>query len=192
MRNIDPQILRDDWYISLGREARLFWLSLILAADDQGRFSANPALLRSQIYPADDISLEAVKDLMEQVGSRLCHYTVAGVTYGQILNWWKYQRRAAWMAPSRYPAPGGWTDRYRYHGPKRELIKSDSWDDAGSGGFAAMEESWDRSLPSALPGTLRRGLERLYVKQEDEEEDKDYEKEEENEEEEREEEEREE
>jgi hypothetical protein len=168
-------MLRDDWYISLSRDARLFWQSLLLAADDQGRFSANPALLRSQIFPADDISLEAVNDLLEQVSSRLWLYTVNGVTYGQIVNWWKYQRRAAWMAPSRYPPPEGWTDRYRYHGPKRELIKSESWDDAGSGGFASMAVSQGQSLPSALRGEL----ERLYVGQEDEEEDKDEEEEEE-------------
>jgi hypothetical protein len=179
MRNIDPQMLRDDWYIGLSREARLFWQSLILAADDQGRFSANPALLRSQIYPADDISLEAVGDLLELVSSRLCLYTVDGVTYGQIVNWWKYQRRAAWMAPSRYPPPEGWIDRYRYHGPKRELIKSGSWDDPNSGGFAATDESWGQSLrsalPSALPSGLRGELERLYVEQEDEDKDKEKE-----------------
>jgi hypothetical protein len=178
MRNIDPQILRDDWYISLGREARLFWLSLILAADDQGRFSANAALLRSQIFPADDISLEAVNDLVEQVGSKLWLYTVAGVTYGQIVNWWKYQRRAAWMAPSRYPPPEGWTDRYRYHGPKRELFKSDSWDDAGSGGFAVLAERRGHSPPGALPSALPGELARLYVEQEDEDEVKEEEEEE--------------
>jgi len=92
MRNLYPANLRDEWFLAQKPEVRLFWLSLLLVADNQGRFAANPALLRSQIFPADDISLAEVEALIQALGDRVRFYEFSGPRHGQIIGWWKYAR----------------------------------------------------------------------------------------------------
>jgi hypothetical protein len=131
MRVVDPAILKDPWFRKLSPEARLFWLCLLLAVDDQGRIVADPPLLRSEIFPGDDIPLARIEALLEEVRGPLLLYTVEGDQYGQVVKWWKYQYRANFMAASNYPPPEGWVDSYRYNGPGSKIVKSDSWDERG-------------------------------------------------------------
>jgi hypothetical protein len=130
MRHIDPATLHDEWYIAQTPQVRLFWLSLLLAVDDQGRFAANPALVRSQLFPADDLSLAEVEALLQAVDGKVLFYEANGNRYGQLANWWKYQSHAVWMGPSRFPPPDGWADRYRYHAKGNKIVQSSNWRDA--------------------------------------------------------------
>jgi hypothetical protein len=148
MRTIDPSILMDDWFGSLSYDRQVFWIGLILIADDQGRTLASPAALRAQIFPySEDITVAQIATMLDEFESRhrILRYT-AGINGSrnaliQILNWWKYQRNASWMAASKYAAPDGWTDRCRYHAKGNEIVTR-NWDQ--SGGFPSP-------LPSPLP-----------------------------------------
>src|SRR5512133_2303030 len=114
-RNLDPQIMSDPWFIDLDDRGRLGWLMLILnGADDQGRFLLNGRLMKSMLFPADDLPASEVLAMLEAFAKagKIHAYEKDGVRYGQIVKWWKYQISSEWMAPSRHPAPDGWMDRY--------------------------------------------------------------------------------
>ena len=128
-RFIDPKIRRSESVSQLTFRQRDMWYGLILTVDDQGRCQANPALIRSVVWPLEDISLEDVKlDLQElEAHGFILGYEVEGKKYLQIQNWQVYQRDAEWLGYSKYPAPDGWCDRFRYHGKGRQIIQSDNW-----------------------------------------------------------------
>ncbi len=109
-RNLDPQIMTDPWFIELDDRARLGWMMLILnGADDQGRFLLNGRLMKSLLFPADDLPAAEVLSMLEGFAhsGKVCAYEKDGIRYGQIVHWWKYQIGSEWMAPSRHPAPEG-------------------------------------------------------------------------------------
>ena len=144
-RNLDPQIMTDPWFIELDDRARLGWMMLILnGADDQGRFLMNGRLMKSLIFPADDLPAAEVLTMLESFArsGKVHAYEKNGVCYGQIVHWWKYQIGSEWMAPSRHPAPEGWTDRWRIHakGGKGLIDTSPHWGDKKLCGFAQPGE----------------------------------------------------
>lgn len=61
-RMIDASIWKNDKFGALPPMARLLQIGLINHADEQGRGRAHPALLRSKIFPYDDVS---VNDIIE-------------------------------------------------------------------------------------------------------------------------------
>lgn len=144
-RNLDPQIMSDPWFIELDDRARLGWMMLILnGADDQGRFLLNGRLLKSLLFPADDLPAAEVLSMLEgfAASGKVHAYEKDGVRYGQIVHWWKYQIGSEWMAPSRHPAPEGWTDRWRIHakGGKGIIDTSPHWSNKKICGFVTVEE----------------------------------------------------
>lgn len=125
MRHIARETYADEWFGQLPMRIRILWLGLITAyADDQGRMSLNPALIRNTVFPYDaDVTIQIIaEDIASLTASgKLLEYTV-GVNgtskrYLQVVNWWRYQKGAQWAAASRFPAPNGWTDRVRSHAP---------------------------------------------------------------------------
>lgn len=145
-RNLDPQIMSDPWFIELDDRARLGWMMLILnGADDQGRFLLNGRLLKSLLFPADDLPAAEVLSMLEgfAASGKVHAYEKDGVRYGQIVHWWKYQIGSEWMAPSRHPAPEGWTDRWRIHakGGKGIIDTSPHWNNKKICGFVPVENA---------------------------------------------------
>jgi DnaD/phage-associated family protein len=145
-RNLDPQIMSDPWFIELDDRARLGWMMLILnGADDQGRFLLNGRLLKSLLFPADDLPAAEVLAMLEgfAASGKVHAYEKDGVRYGQIVHWWKYQIGSEWMAPSRHPAPEGWIDRWRIHakGGKGIIDTSPHWSNKKICGFVTVEEA---------------------------------------------------
>jgi DnaD/phage-associated family protein len=139
-RNLDPQIIIDPWFIELNDRARLGWMMLILnGADDQGRFLLNGRLMKSMLFPADDLPATEVLSMLEGFArdGKIYAYEKDGVSYGQIVRWWKFQIGSEWMAPSRHPAPEGWLDRWRIHakGGKGLIDTSADWSDRQKCGF---------------------------------------------------------
>jgi DnaD/phage-associated family protein len=112
--------------------ARLLTVALIDIADDQGRFKAHPAWLRSRIFPYDDFALTEISEWLEAIANNetIVIYTAKGKTYGQLLNWWEYQKPQYAMA-SQWPAPEGWEDRIRvtHGGGKSRKILAYNWTD---------------------------------------------------------------
>lgn len=139
-RNLDPQMMSDPWFIELNDRGRLCWIMLILnGTDDQGRFLLNGRLMKSRLFPADDLPATEVLAMLEDFvrAEKVYAYEHEGVRYGQIVRWWKYQIGSEWMAASRYPAPPGWVDRYRVHakGGKGLIETSPHWADKSQCGF---------------------------------------------------------
>lgn len=134
-RMIASDIFEDDFFISLDTFARLLWIGLIVrCADDQGRLQDNAILIKSQIFPADNIDPKIIESLLEayhQVG-KAYRYVADGKKLIQIVNWWKYQT-PVWANKSKYPAPANWIDREKYHAGEKKIVTR-NWDLPG--GFA--------------------------------------------------------
>ena len=116
-RMIDSSIWSNESFASLNPCGRLCLLGMVNHADDQGRIKANPAYLRSLIFPYDDISLSDVEGWLEAIAANgtIALYEVDGKVYAQFLNWWEYQRMT-FASPSQYPTLNGWQDHIRYNG----------------------------------------------------------------------------
>jgi hypothetical protein len=136
MRNISGNIFADEFFGSLSQTHRLLWIGLLInLADDQGRMMDNVALMRSLLFPYDDVTTRDIeKGLALFVAKhKIIRYAVG--TNGsskhliQITNWWKYQHMQ-WAARSMYPAPENWTDRIRAH-EKGGIIVTENWDKSG-------------------------------------------------------------
>ncbi len=153
-RLIDSNIRKSETFAGFTYRQRDLWHGLIIIADDQGRMPANPAFIRSQVWPYDDIPLEEVEiDLAEiELAKNFMRYEVDGRHYIQILNWWKYQK-SEWVSPSEYPPPDGWTDRARYHG-KGNAILTLNWEKPGGFVISPPNGNLTSGLPSGLPSQL--------------------------------------
>jgi len=142
---IDPAFWESHTVAKLGRCARLTFIGLFSNADDQGRMKAHPALLRSRLYPYDDISIADIEEELQGIAATgaIQLYEVAGARYLQITGWWKYQH-PRWAWPSDIPAPEGWLDRVRYR--QGNKVMEDNWE-----GESTVVPQWDDSGTDAKP-----------------------------------------
>lgn len=135
-RSIVREIRQSETFNALNYRQRDLFQGLIEVADDQGRMPGTAALVRSVVWPADDISLSEVQaDLDVLAGGAdpfIVLYQVEGKSYLQVINWWRYQRMN-WASESAYPAPEGWTDRVRIN-MQGNKVHSINWD--REGGFS--------------------------------------------------------
>lgn len=88
---------------SLDNAAEVFFVRLIMVADDFGRFYGSPKLLCSYLYPLRDIR---VSDISRQIAAcvkagLIADYEVAGKRYLQI---WNFGQRTRQMK-SKFPPP---------------------------------------------------------------------------------------
>lgn len=162
MRNISPEIFCDEWFGSLDHTKRELWMGLILAcADDQGRMINNPSLIRIKIFPYDEtITSEFINTTIQEF---IKAHKLLSYRFGengsekeciQISKWWEYQKAASWAAPSKHPAPEGWTDRIRSHrtGSGTKPV-SENWDTPG--GMFTNNISTTKPLPSDNVATTK-------------------------------------
>jgi hypothetical protein len=130
--------------LSFGRlslKAKVLWPMLLAAADDQGRLQADAQALKWGVCPnVDEITRADIPDLLAEMAEQEMILLYEGCI--QITKWWQYQHRTSWAAPSKLPAPEGWTDRVRYHG-LGNAIQTSNW--SHPGGFAVATPP----LPSA-------------------------------------------
>lgn len=117
-RLISTEIWKSETIVKLGYLHRLQWIGLITTADDQGRGRAHPGLIRSAIFPLEDIDLETIETGMQAFADEglITIYEGDGKQLYQITNWWEdgHQGGMRWAWPSKYPAPDGWADRLHY------------------------------------------------------------------------------
>lgn len=148
-RTIEPSIWWDEFFISCSLMEKCLWLGLVSrTADDQGRMTNNPALIRSDIFPADESITQAdIKNAIQKFIDlgKLHSYSVNNKNLLQVTNWWKYQSNASWMSASPLPPPENWIDRIRCH-TKGNEIKTVNWDRPG--GFNGHHPT---GLSSQLP-----------------------------------------
>ena len=130
-RIIASEIWQDDWYGSLPFFEKLLWIGLFSrCADDQGRLLDNAIVIRSLVFPYDDIPVSEIENslILYASGRKIIRYESGGKRYIQIVNWWDHQQ-GQWATPSKHPAPEGWTDKVRsfIKGEYRE----ENWDKKG-------------------------------------------------------------
>jgi len=106
-RMLDPSFWTDARIKRLEPIERLFFLGCVSAADDEGRLMADPAFLRSRIFPYDEITteqIEAVRDRVAEIVPGFVLYSVDGEKYVAFRNWSDYQKPSH-AKPSDLPAP---------------------------------------------------------------------------------------
>ncbi len=115
-RIISSGIFEDEFFGQLGMMQRLLWIGLFTrCADDQGRTIDNPIVIRSQVFPFDDIpasEIDKALALFAVEGKLIRYKDERGRGYLQLVKWWENQA-PQWAMPSKYPAPEGWKDRVR-------------------------------------------------------------------------------
>lgn len=122
-RAIEADIWGDEFFGSqLNFLEKLLWIGLFSkCADDQGRLMDNAIVIRSMVFPYDDVRVDEIQaglakfassDPTDPEGPSILRYQAGGKGYIQLLKWWKHQP-LQWAIPSRYPAPPGWKDRIR-------------------------------------------------------------------------------
>ena len=124
-RMIDPAFWKSESVAGLTITQRYLFIGLFSNADDQGRMQAHPALIRSLVFPFDDISLDDIKSDLEEIehtGSIMI-YQIDERECLQITGWWLYQF-PQWAYPSKIPPPCGWNDRI---GCRRQDRMSPEW-----------------------------------------------------------------
>lgn len=147
-RMITSDLWEDDYFSQTTTFERLLWIGLITGcADDQGRFQDNAALIRSKVFPLDDIPLAEINQALEKftAARKLTRYSANGKNLIQIVTWWKHQK-PRWAGKSNYPAPQGWTDRERYHTTDNKIASS-GWD--STGGYIASNT--DGNIANSTP-----------------------------------------
>src|SRR3954466_12432046 len=106
IRSIKPETWQDERLAGLGDFEPRLYLGLVSQADDEGRQSANPSLIRSRIFPFDQRTpdeLAAGLATLQDAGLiRLSH--ADGRDYLTIVSWADDQRIDK-PTPSRLPAP---------------------------------------------------------------------------------------
>ena len=131
MHNIDKDYCKDLWIMSLTNQQRAAWLAMILSlVDDQGRFFINRLEVRLTMFYSDSVTDEEMMDVLHvfETAGKVVLYSEKNNQYCQIVNWWKYQTGAKYMAKSKYPAPEGWIDRYCFTGKGRKPVRSPYWE----------------------------------------------------------------
>lgn len=99
-RIIDPEFWSDEEIGFWSHAARLFYIGLWNFSDDEGRFKAHSALLKSQIFPYDsEIDIETLKS---EISGKIDWYEVGGCQYGHLRNFLKHQRIDK-PSPSKLP-----------------------------------------------------------------------------------------
>lgn len=151
-RMIDTSMWSNENFAALPSMGRLLLIGIITLADDQGRCKANPAYLRSQIFPYEDIGTADIDNWLMQMGDNgtLTIYTVGGKAYLQLTNWWEYQP-LDWARPSEYPAPKGWQDRIRYNA-KGNVCLTHNW--RTKSGSSVTDNCDSRGVPTHVPTTV--------------------------------------
>lgn len=105
-RMIDPDFWTDE---SLGQctpMERLLFMGLISQADDAGRLRGNPALIRSQIFPYDDVTASDTEMMLERLSDSglIERYTVEGQAFIWLPGFGKHQTINK-PTPSKLPGP---------------------------------------------------------------------------------------
>lgn len=130
-RMITSNIWEDDFIVSLSFFNRLVWIGLITIADDQGRLQDSANLIRSKMFPMDDVSLKDIEGALVEFckADKITRYIADNKKLIQIVHWWKHQT-PRWASKSIYQPPPEWIDRVRCHITGNKLLTV-NWDSEG-------------------------------------------------------------
>lgn len=105
IRSLKPELFRDEKVQRLPRDARLLFVGLIAHADDEGRLDGDTRIIRSLVFPMDDLPLKTVDHLLNQISGLglVYRYTADDYTWIEIRGWAKHQSVNR-PTPSRIPS----------------------------------------------------------------------------------------
>lgn len=104
-----PAMRKDRYYGKLSIEARELFNGMIDIGDDEGFFDANPKILRSEIFPYDDFSIEDIKKLRDEIEKVKKDSPMLQIfevklddeeEFGFLPKWFKYQPIPDYPIPS--------------------------------------------------------------------------------------------
>ena len=105
-RMIDPGFWTDEKLGMMPRDVRLLFMGLISNADDEGRLSGHPALIRSTVFPYDDLQIADVEAWLQTLhdSGLITRYVVNEQQYIHVTNFHKHQTIKK-SQPSKLPPP---------------------------------------------------------------------------------------
>lgn len=107
IRTIKPEFWQDEKIGELSPLARLMFIACWNLADDEGLLKLNPAYLKAQVFPYDEISLEDSKNILGELTEKkfiFPYKDAKNQEYGWIVNFRKHQRIDKPQAP-KLPVP---------------------------------------------------------------------------------------
>lgn len=120
-RAIKSTIWDDAWFGRLTAFEMVVWIGLFSkCADDQGRLQHDPALIRSKLFPFQDVTIKEMDAALTTFDGHLIFYE-KGEPLAQIVRWWENQPMQ-YATPSNYPPPDGWMDCYRTNYKKEYIV----------------------------------------------------------------------
>lgn len=107
-RMLDPDFWTDSKMAKASRDERLLFIGFFSNADDEGRIMANPAYLKSVIFPYDDdigsVRIKEMRDHLAESNPNVILYENAGDEYIQLKQWDRHQK-PRYPKPSKFPPP---------------------------------------------------------------------------------------
>lgn len=101
-RNIKPGFFRNADLLELPYEARLLFIGLWTIADREGRLEDRPRQIKVEIFPADNVDIDACIASLASIGA-LTRYEIDGKKCIQIVNFSKHQNPHKAEQPSTLP-----------------------------------------------------------------------------------------
>jgi len=105
-RNIKPKFFTNEELVELPFATRLLFIGLWTVADRAGRMEDRPKRIKMDIFPADDIDVDAALNALQASGF-LLRYEAEGKRYIQVLAFDKHQNPHKDEKASAIPAPTG-------------------------------------------------------------------------------------
>jgi hypothetical protein len=105
-RMIDPKFWQDDKMMSLTPRHRLLFISIWNFSDDAGIHKNSNSMLKAEVFPCDDITIEKVGELKDELIQQqlIVPFNSEGIELFYVKNWRIYQSIAK-PVPSKYTLP---------------------------------------------------------------------------------------
>lgn len=160
-RMFPSSLSRSQPFSRLPLAAKALYPLLMANADDQGRQSADPQMLKWNVCPnVEEIPVAEIPHLLETMASEhlVCVYQDEAQLVLQLCEWWKDQSAMQWAYPSDYLPNDGWDDRLRFRNQGRVITIN--WPRKANGtkvtplSELVIDPSFSRSLPLAIQKAL--------------------------------------
>ena len=103
-RNIKPGLYKNDYLAECSIAARYLFPGLWMLADREGRLEDRPRRIKAEIYPYDNLDVDALLDELWQ-RKFINRYEISGEYYIEIVNFKKHQNPHCKESESEIPAP---------------------------------------------------------------------------------------
>ena len=105
-RMIDPKFWQDDKMLLLTPMHRLLFIGIWNFSDDSGIHKNNDNMLKAEVFPCDDITIEKVGELKDELIQQqlIVPFNSEGIELFYVKNWRIYQSIAK-PVPSKYTLP---------------------------------------------------------------------------------------